>query len=293
LLVGRTLAPLGTMAAMLTRFQQSRVALKALDQLMETPVERPPGKAFLHRPLLGGEIEFRKVGFRYPATTLQSLDGVSFRLKPGERVGVIGRVGSGKSTIARLLLGLYEPTQGAIFLDNVDQRQIDPADLRRNIGYVSQDNYLFFGSVRDNICIGAPGVDDATLMRAAALAGVTDFVATHPQGFDMPVGERGMGLSGGQRQAITIARALLLDPPVVLLDEPTSAMDNASEAAFRGRLERALEGKTMILVTHRSSLLALVQRLIVIDGGRIVADGARDEVLAALRQGQIRAAAAN
>jgi ATP-binding cassette subfamily C protein LapB len=269
------------------------VALKALDQLMMSPVERPAGKTFLHRPRLGGDIEFRKVSFNYPATTVQSLDAVSFRLKAGDRVGIIGRIGSGKSTIARLLLGLYEPAQGAIYLDNFDQRQIDPADLRRNVGYVAQDNYLFFGSVRDNICIGAPSIDDATLMRAATLAGVTDFVATHPQGFDMPVGERGMGLSGGQRQAITIARALLLDPPMVLLDEPTSAMDNASESAFRGRLERALAGKTMVLVTHRSSLLALVRRLIVIDGGRIVADGPRDEVLAALRQGQIRASAAN
>ena len=293
LLVGRTLAPLGTIASMLTRFQQSRVALKALDDLMRTPVERPAGKTFLTRPSLGGDIEFRKVTFSYPGTTLQSLDGISFRVKAGDRIGVIGRIGSGKSTIARLLLGLYEPTQGAIYLDNVDQRQIDPADLRRNIGYVSQDNYLFFGSVRDNICIGAPSVDDATLMRAATLAGVNDFVATHPLGFDMQVGERGMGLSGGQRQAITIARALLLDPPLVLLDEPTTAMDNASETIFRGRLDKALEGKTMMLVTHRSSLLALVQRLIVIDGGRIVADGPRDEVLSALRQGQIRASTAS
>ncbi len=293
LLVGRTLAPLGAMAAMLTRFQQSRVALKALDQMMRTPVERPVGKAFVHRPRLGGDIEFRKISFRYPSTTVQSLDAVSFRLKPGERVGIIGRIGSGKSTIARLLLGLYEPAQGAIYLDGVDQRQIDPADLRRNIGYVAQDNYLFFGSVRDNICIGAPNIDDATLLRAATLAGVTEFVAAHPQGFDMQVGERGMGLSGGQRQAITIARALLLDPPLVLLDEPTSAMDNASEAAFRARLELSLSGKTMMLVTHRSSLLALVGRLIVLDNGRIVADGPRDEVLAALRQGHIRAASAS
>jgi ATP-binding cassette subfamily C protein LapB len=276
---------------MLTRFQQSRVALKALDLLMKTPVERPAERAFLHRPRLSGEVEFRKVTFTYPRQEGKALDQLSFRIKAGEKIGIIGRIGSGKSTIGRLLLGLYEPGEGAIYLDGTDLRQIDPADLRRNIAYVSQDNYLFYGTVRDNIAFGAPDVDDHAVVRAATIAGVTDFVRTHPQGFDMQVGERGMGLSGGQRQAITIARALLLDPPIILLDEPTSSMDNSSEAMFKRRLGEVLRDKTLILITHRSSLLPLVDRLIIVDNGKVVADGPREEVLNALRQGQVRAAA--
>jgi ATP-binding cassette subfamily C protein LapB len=291
ILVGRALAPLGAIAAMLTRFQQSRVALKALDLLMKTPVERPAERAFLHRPRLSGEVEFRKVTFTYPRQEGKALDQLSFRIKAGEKIGIIGRIGSGKSTIGRLLLGLYEPGEGAIYLDGTDLRQIDPADLRRNIAYVSQDNYLFYGTVRDNIAFGAPDVDDHAVVRAATIAGVTDFVRTHPQGFDMQVGERGMGLSGGQRQAITIARALLLDPPIILLDEPTSSMDNSSEAMFKRRLGEVLRDKTLILITHRSSLLPLVDRLIIVDNGKVVADGPREEVLNALRQGQVRAAA--
>jgi ATP-binding cassette subfamily C protein LapB len=290
ILTGRALAPLGSIAAMLTRLQQSRVALKSLDAIMKAPVERPAGKTFLHRPRLAGQIEMQKISFNYPGQERPALDGISFRITPGERVGVLGRIGSGKSTIARLLIGLYEPAEGAVLMDGTDIRQIDPADLRRNVGYVSQDNYLFFGTVRDNIAFGAPHVDDPTVLRAAFVAGVTDFLRTHPHGFDLQVGERGMGLSGGQRQAIVIARALLLDPQIVLLDEPTSNMDNSTEALFKQRLAQILPGKTLVLVTHRSSLLSLVERLIVIDGGRVVADGPKDDVLNALKQGQIRAA---
>ncbi len=288
ILAGRSLAPLGSVATMLTRLQQSRVALRSLDAIMKSPVERPEGKTFLHRPRLSGEIDVNDVGFSYPAQEAKALDGVSFQIKPGERVGVLGRIGSGKSTIARLLIGLYEPAEGAILADGTDIRQIDPADLRRNVGYVSQDNYLFFGTVRDNIAFGAPHLDDQTIMRAAEVAGVTEFVRTHPLGLDLQVGERGMSLSGGQRQSIVIARALLLDPPIIVLDEPTSNMDNSSEAAFKRRMGAILEDKTLVLITHRSSLLTLVDRLIIIDGGKVVADGPKEQVLAALKQGQIR-----
>ena len=291
MLVGRALAPLGAIAALVTRFQQSRVALKGLDKLMKSPVERAPEKTFLHRPRLNGEVEFRKVNFKYPTQEGNALDGVSFKVAPGEKVGIIGRVGSGKSTVARMILGLYEPTNGAVMMDGIDIRQLDPADVRRNIGYVSQDNYLFYGTVRDNIAFGAPYVDDATLLRAATIAGVTDFLKSHPHGFDLQVGERGMGLSGGQRQAITLARALLLDPSIILLDEPTSSMDNSSEAAFKRRLGEVLGKKTLVLITHRSSLLPLVDRILILDQGKIVADGPREDVLNALRQGQIRSPA--
>ncbi|RMD65103.1 MAG: type I secretion system permease/ATPase, partial [Alphaproteobacteria bacterium] len=290
MLTGRALAPLSSIAAMLTRLQQSRVALRSLDAIMKTPVERPADKTFLHRPRLSGHIEMQKVSFAYPGQETKALDGVSFTIRPGEKVGVLGRIGSGKSTIARLLIGLYEPDEGAVLMDGTDIRQIDPADLRRNIGYVSQDNYLFFGSVRDNIAFGAPHMDDKAILRAAYVSGVSDFIRTHPLGFDLQVGERGMALSGGQRQAIVVARALLLDPPILVLDEPTSNMDNSTEATFKRRLGQILANKTLILITHRSSLLSLVERLIIVDSGRIVADGPKDEVLAALKQGQIRAA---
>ena len=290
ILTGRALAPLGSIAAMLTRLQQSRVALHSLDAIMKAPVERPLDKTFLHRPRLSGQIEMQKVRFGYPGQENTALDSISFKVKPGEKIGILGRIGSGKSTIARLLIGLYDPAEGAVLMDGTDIRQIDPADLRRNVGYVSQDNYLFFGTVRDNIAFGAPHVDDATVLRAAAVAGVTDFLRNHPLGFDLQVGERGMGLSGGQRQAIVIARALLLDPPIILMDEPTSNMDNSTEALFKRRLEQTLPGKTLLLVTHRSSLLSLVDRLIIIDNGRVVADGPKEDVLNALKQGQIRAA---
>jgi len=290
ILTGRALAPLSSIAAMLTRLQQSRVALRSLDTIMKAPVERPADKTFLHRPRLSGEVAFQKVTFSYPNHENAALDGVSFKVKTGERVGVLGRIGSGKSTLARLMIGLYEPKDGAVLMDGTDIRQIDPADLRRNVGYVSQDNYLFFGSVKENIAFGAPQVDDQAIMRAAGVAGVTDFLRTHPHGFDLQVGERGMGLSGGQRQAIVIARALLLDPPIILLDEPTSNMDNSSEAMFRNRLAEILPGKTLVLITHRSSLLSLVDRLIIVDRGKVVADGPKEEVLTALKQGQIRAA---
>jgi len=290
ILTGRSLAPLSAIAAMLTRLQQSRAALKALDTIMNVPVERSSDKAFLHRPTLSGQMQFDKVSFKYPHQETAALDQLSFSIEPGERVGILGRIGSGKSTVARLLIGLYEPAEGAVLMDGTDIRQIDPADLRRNVGYVAQDNYLFFGSVRDNITFGAPHMDDQSVLRAAALAGVTDFLRNHPHGFDLQVGERGMSLSGGQRQAITIARAMLLDPPILVFDEPTSCMDNSSEAALKARLMETLEDKTLVLITHRSSLLSLVDRLIVVDNGKVMADGKKEDVLEALKRGHIRRA---
>lgn len=286
MLSARALSPLAQIAGLLTRYHQSMASLDALDRVMAMPVEREAGARFVHRPVVNGEIELRNVSFSYPGQEPQALHDVSFTITPGERVGIIGRIGSGKSTVEKLILGLYAPDQGAILVDGTDIRQLDPADLRRNIGFVSQDIFLFFGSVRDNIAYGAPHADDAAILRAAEIAGVDEFARTHPSGLDMAVGERGEGLSGGQRQAVAIARALLLDPPVVMLDEPTSSMDNATEQGFRQRLTETLEGKTLVLVTHRSSLLSLIDRLIVLDGGRVVADGPKEKVLAALSHGR-------
>jgi ATP-binding cassette subfamily C protein LapB len=237
---------------------------------------------------MAGAIEFKNVGLTYPGQKLPALTDVSFRVQPGERVGLIGRIGSGKTTIEKLVLGLYEPDKGAVLIDGTDLRQLDPADLRRNIGCVPQDVFLLQGSVRENITLGATFADDAAVLRAAEIAGVDDFVNRHPMGYDMPVGERGELLSGGQRQAIAVARALLLDPPIIVLDEPTSAMDNGAENRFKARLADELADRTLLLVTHRASLLGLVDRLIVMDGGRVVADGPRDAVLKALAAGQIK-----
>lgn len=290
IIAGRTMAPLAQMASVLTRFHQARTAYASLNRVMNLPLERPPGQRLLHRPVFDGAIELRGVRFRYPRQKDWALDGIDLVIRPGERVGIIGRVGSGKTTVGKLVLGLYEPQEGTVLLDGVDVRQLDPADLRRNIGCVLQDVVLFQGTLRENITLGAGPVDDATLLRAARLAGIDDFARRHPLGYDMPIGERGEALSGGQRQAVALARALLCEPPILVLDEPTSAMDHAAENALMRRLLPVLEGRTLLLVTHRGSLLTLVQRLVVIDAGRIVADGPREEILEALRQGRIRGA---
>ena len=191
----------------------------------------------------------------------------------------------------KLILGLYRPSSGAVLIDGIDQRQLDPAELRRHIGYVQQDVMLFYGSLRENITLGAPLADDADVLRAATLSGIVDLVNQHPQGFDMLVGERGESLSGGQRLGVAIARAVINDPPILLLDEPTSSMDHSSEEDIKKRLQQFVLGKTVVLVSHRTSLLDLVERIIVMDAGRIVADGPKEQVIQALRQGRIGKAA--
>jgi ATP-binding cassette subfamily C protein LapB len=290
ILVGRAMAPLGAVAAMLTRLQQSRTALKSLEQLMELPNERPLGQEFIRAKDLVPSLEFDTVHFQYPLAQMPALQGVTLQIRAGEKVGIIGRTGSGKSTIGRLCLGLYQPQEGSVRLGGIDLRQLHVADLRHRIGYVSQDLQLFYGSIRDNITFGAPYVDGQAILRAANIAGVTDFVRGHPAGFDWPVGERGANLSGGQRQTVAIARALVLDPEILIFDEPTSAMDNASEAQFRQRLGASLEGKTLLLFTHRTSMLQLVDRVIIMDGGKVVADGPKSDVLKALQDGKIAVA---
>lgn len=288
ILTGRAVAPMGQVANLAANFFQTTTALKSLNQIMELPVEREPGKSFVHRPALSGDIEFHDVSFTYPGSEMSSLKDVSFRLKKGERMAIIGRIGSGKTTLEKLLLGLYEPTEGSITMDGIDLKQIDPADLRRNIGYIPQDIMLFFGSVRDNIVYHAPFADDAAVVRAAEIAGVDEFVNRHPQGFDMLVGERGDRLSGGQRQSIAVARSLLLDPPIMLMDEPSNSMDNSTEENLKKKLDGFLKDRTLILITHKASLLDLVDRVMVIDTGKVIADGPKEQVLDALKQGRLR-----
>ena len=291
LLSSRAMAPIGQVAGLLVQYHSAATAFESLDELMKRPVERPPEMRFTSRPALRGEIEFRNVGFAYREGEEAVLREVSFRIRAGEKVAVLGRVGSGKTTLEKLILGLYRPGSGAVLVDGIDLRQLDPAELRRNIGYVPQDVTLFYGSLRDNIAMGLPQADDAEVARAARIAGLAEFVDAHPHGYGMLVGERGESLSGGQRQAVAVARALIADPPILLLDEPTAAMDHASEEALKQQLREHAAGKTMIVVTHRTSLLDLVDRIIVVDAGRIVADGPKAQVVDALRQGRIGRAA--
>jgi ATP-binding cassette subfamily C protein LapB len=274
----------------LMRYHTATSALNALNKIMEAPVERAPGRTFVSRPRLQGRIDFRGVSFRYPGQQVDALRELSFSIGAGDRVGVIGRMGSGKSTLAKLLVGLHHPQAGNVLVDSIDTRQIDPSDLRRNIGYMPQNVVLFSGTVRQNLTMGAPHADDAALLRAVQLVGLDEHLNRHPQGFDMPVGERGEGLSGGQKQSVALARALLEDPPILLLDEPTASMDIGSEEQFKARLTTVLQGRTLVVVTHRESMLTLVDKLLVMDNGRIVAGGPKAEVLQALSKGRVRKA---
>lgn len=285
ILTGRALGPMPQLASLLTRYYQSVNALKSLNRIMQLPVDAEETVRYLNRPVLQGHIEFKQVSFSYDDTNAV-LKHINFKIIPGERVAIIGRVGSGKSTLARLILKLYLPTEGTILLDGTDYRQINPDDLRQQIGYVPQDVSLFYGSVRENIIIGAPFIDDAALIRAANIAGVGSFTNKHPNGFDRQVGEKGSELSGGQRQSVAIARALLRDPNILILDEPTSAMDDSSERRLKKELDNHLsKTHTLLLVTHKLSMLELVNRLIVLDDGFIIADGPKESVLAALKAG--------
>lgn len=288
LLGGRAIAPIGQMANLMSRYHGARTALKTLNDIMSKPIERPATKQFLHRPDLKGKVTFRKVSFSYPNTNRKILDGASFIINQGERVAIIGRIGSGKSTTARLMMGLYQPTEGSVFFDDTDYNQIDPADIRRNIAYIAQDVVLFNGTVRENIAVSVPHASEEKILEVAKAAGVHDFISQHPMGYDAPVGERGEGLSGGQRQCVALARAMLLKPNLYICDEPTNAMDLQAEMAFTHHIEKQIEGKTLVLITHRQHLLKLVDRIILMDQGRVVVDGDRDEVLEKIASGDLQ-----
>lgn len=287
ILSSRAIAPVGALAGLVSRYHQAKSAYHRLDGLMRQPIERPRDKKFLHRPVLKGHFQFRDMNFVYPRTTAQVLQHINININPGEKVAVVGRIGSGKSTLIKLMVNFFEPTQGTVLIDETDMRQIDPADLRRNVAYMGQDTALMSGTIRDNIVMGRPQATDEEVLRVAEITGVHDFVRRNPMGYDAPVGERGEGLSGGQRQSVALARTLLMDTPVLILDEPTNAMDSSTEDAILRNLELVLKDKTFILVTHKPALLKLIDRLIVMDGGRAVMDGPRDVVLQALAGGKV------
>ncbi len=290
MLSGRAMAPFGQVAGLITSWHNASISLKSLDEVMAKPMERAEGAQFLSREMFKGDIEFRSVSFAYPGAEMDSLSNVSFRIKPGERVAILGRVGSGKSTLQKLVMGLYQPTAGAIMIDGIDLRQLDPTELRSRVGYVPQDVTLFYGSLRDNITLSHSNVSDAALVRAAEIANLSDYINRHPKGFDMQVSERGDSLSGGQRKCVALARAVVHDPPILLMDEPTGSMDHSTEVAVKQHLLDYVKGRTWVVVSHRNSLLEMVDRIIVIDNGRLVADGPRDSVIQALQQGKIGAA---
>jgi ATP-binding cassette subfamily C protein LapB len=283
----RSMQPFGQVAGLITQAHNARMALKTLNGLFETPTERREGGAFVSRDNFRGDVTFKNVSFAYPGSDAASVSGISFSIKAGEHVAIVGRVGSGKSTLTKLAMGLYEPTEGAVLIDGIDLRQLDPGEYRKAVGYVPQDVTLFHGTLRENMTLAHRGVEDDALVRAAERSALIDFVNRHPRGFDMPISERGDSVSGGQRRCIALARSLVHTPGILLFDEPTSSMDNSTEGTIKEELTAYLPGRTLLLVTHRNSLLELVDRIIVVDGGRIVADGAKDGVLTALKQGKI------
>jgi ATP-binding cassette subfamily C protein LapB len=284
ILGGRSVAPFGQFATLIARSQQSFAALKTLNGLMQMESERPDGKNFVSQPITEGRIEFNAVEFSYPDAPNPAIRDFNLKIEPGERVGIIGKIGSGKTTIGRLLGGIYDAQGGSILIDGIDIRQYHPYELRRAVGIVAQDSDLFFGTLRSNILMGVPDATDEQMVRACQLAGVDDFANKHPSGFDMPVGERGALLSGGQKQAVALARILLLEPRIIFLDEPSGSIDLASERILIKHLRDAFDdGQTLILSTHRYSMLDLVDRLVVISNGKVAADGPKDKVLEALK----------
>lgn len=287
---GRAVAPLSSVVGLATRYQGARAAMLMLDHLMQQPTEREPGRQYVQHPQTSGRIALRDVSFAYPETAAGEppptvLHEVSLRFEAGERVAILGRIGSGKSTVLRLLAGLYQPRDGMVEVDGIDLRQIDPADFRATVGFVSQEPRLFTGTLRDNVVMGRPGLEAGPLVQVARLTGLDRVVAHHPKGWDLSVGEMGAMLSGGQRQLVALARCLITRPRILLMDEPTSSMDAQSELLFLRQLKEAIGSCTLIVVTHRPAVLDLVQRIVVVDGGRIVLDGPKPQVLTALAGG--------
>ena len=289
MLSGRAIGPLVQLSLLSTRYNQAKSSMTIIEQVMDMPDEQEEGKRYIHRPIVQGRVELDKVSFSYPESSVASIRDLSLTINPGEKVAIIGRIGSGKTTLERLIMGLYKPTAGHVRIDDTDIEQLHHVDVRRNIGCVPQDSNLFFGSIRDNITLGRPLVDDRDVMDAANRAGVTVFTQQDPAGLERQVGEGGAQLSGGQRQAVAIARAMLGRPPVLLMDEPTSAMDNRSEMHIKHQLGQMKKSETLILITHKTSMLDIVDRVIVMEKGSIIVDGPKQQVLSDLKQGKVRA----
>ncbi|MGC7559382.1 type I secretion system permease/ATPase [Pasteurella sp. PK-2025] len=284
ILSGRALAPLSQIAGLATRFQQARIALSGLNQIIERPIERDPERQYVRLNQIEGQLAFHHVAFQYQQAGQKALSNVNLMIRPGEKVGILGRIGSGKSTLLTLASGLYEPSEGNVTLDNVDLRQIDPNYLRNQVALLSQSPHLFLGTLRENLDMARHDnfVSDQKLLAALNRFGLLRMVQHHPRGLDMPIGSNGQGLSGGQKQLVALARMTLKDPKVVLLDEPTHSLDQGSEQIVLQALGQWLTNRTVVVVTHRPQVLQLVDRIIVVDNGEIIMDGKKDDVLARL-----------
>ena len=278
ILTSRTVAPMGQAAGLISNYSDARTSYDTLNDVISKEAERPAGKEFVKRPKFKGKIEFKDVCFNYPGTEVPALTDVSFTIEPGEKVAIIGRIGSGKSTIAKLILKLYEPTSGKIMIDGIDLSQIDPADLRRFVAYVPQDIHLFKGTIKDNIVSSEQHPDVSDIIYAAQVSGVEEFVQTHPMGFDMPIGERGAGLSGGQRQSVGIARSMMQDSSIMIMDEPSNAMDQTTESRLLAKLKVELAGETVLIITQKFSLLDMTERIIVMHHSKVLLDGPKEQV---------------
>lgn len=284
ILGGRTLAPLSQLAQAMIRANGARQAYRSLSAVMNDDAgQHDQARSRLSRPHLDGNIEFKNVSYTFPGADSAIISNLSLKVPAGQKVAIVGRMGSGKSTMSRLIAGLIEPSEGAVLIDGVDLRQIDRSDVRRNIGVMLQDTWLFSGTVKENLQMGFYEYDDAHVLNIAKISGVDDFIARHPQGYDMELRERGEGLSGGQRQSINLARALLHDPNLLVLDEPTSSMDTATEKSVIGRLKSWAGTRTLVMVTHRNTLLELADRVLVMDQGAVVADTTPEKLKAQAR----------
>ncbi len=284
ILSGRTLAPLGQLTQLLGRLNQAMAAYRNLNSVLGGETEEENRAERLRRDKLVGDVTLQHVQFTYEGQETPTLQDVTFDVAAGERVAILGRIGSGKTTILRLLAGLHKPDNGIVMVDNADVRQIQPDDLRRNLSIVFQNPVLFSGSIRENLLMGAPDASDADLLDAAKAAGADSFIGALPGGFDFPLSEGGRQLSSGMRQALAVARALIAKPSILLLDEPTASLDAASEQAMVRSLDEATRGITTVFVTHRGAMLQMADRVLLVEGGRVVMDGPRDEVLQKLQQ---------
>lgn len=287
ILSSRMLAPISQITGVLGRLQQAKVAKTSLDELMKKAVDQPDHAHLIHRPVIHGQFDLTGITFKYgeddpkPSLMLPKLE-----IKPGEKIAILGRNGAGKSTLLQLLSGMQEPVQGKIKLDNIDLSLIDPSDVRRDIGLLNQNSHLFFGTVRENLTLGAPLASDEDILRVLSITGALAFVQEKKEGLDHIILEGGVGFSGGQRQALLLARLLIRQPNVLLLDEPTAAIDDVSEKQLIDHLQRWLGHRTLVVATHRRAVLALVDRIIVMNDGKVVMDGPRDQILNQSQQPQ-------
>lgn len=283
ILNGRVIAPVSQMVSMIIRFDRTMLSLENIDEIMKMPVEKED-KAYISRANLKGDIELKNVNFSYPSNNYGVLKNINIKIKHGEKIAILGKIGSGKSTLLKLIMNLYEPQEGSVLVDGIDTRQIDPIDLRGSMGVVPQEPFLFMGTIKDNITIGEQFATDEEVVKVSEVTGVNDFIEKHEEGFDLVVGERGEGLSGGEKQSVTLARALISNPNILMLDEPTNSLDQQSEKQFLSRIKSVMQDKTLLVVTHKTSLLELVDRVIIIDDGQVVTDDTKEKVFKRLKE---------